>query len=258
MVDGVGLPVAETVGDDLLLLFASNTRPTARQLRDSCEHSGLADLAGPDLVEHETAVDIAPPTGISLLSSGLMFDVVGLAPGPAAPIPEMGEAPEMRGAILPSRTDAISLRLGPHIAAGKRNLAILREWFALAQKIGDTFGAIGLCWVPGLVSLEPDDLARQLSAWDLRGEVPVSLLASFRRTLDGALQSHGLSYLTGQELRIEPQLMRGGEDALSRLLFTHLFYAGPLDQTAQLAAPDGHTLRLEPSANGRYVRVWPG
>ena len=54
------------------------------------------------------------------------------------------------------------------------------------------------------------------------------------------------------------RLDEGEGDALARLLFTHLFYAGKQTQSGQLTAPDGHTLRIDPTADGRYVRVTPG
>lgn len=249
---------ASEAGDDLLILFARGDRPTASQVREACVAAHFADSAGPDLSDRSERVDIAPPGGIALQRAGLTFDLVGLAPGPAVPVPEMGENDAIRATILPSRTDAVSLRLGPHIAAGRRSVAILREWFALAAGLAESFGGTGLCWVPGAVAISLANLKHNLAAWDARCEVPVNLLASFRRTLDGAVQSHGLGYFTGQELRIESPLVGGSEEALARLLFTHLFYAGAQQGSAQLAAPDGHPLRLEPSGNGRFVRVWPG
>ena len=154
---------------------------------------------------------------------------------------------------------ASSLRLGPHIAAGGHNLFVLREWFGLAHRIARVFGASSICWVPCAVVIGRDRLTERLRAWDGRGEVPVALLASFRPTLDGAIQSHGLAHFTGQEFRIEQQLAEGeGGEALARLIFAHLFYSGRQEQTGELASPQGYSLRLEPSANGRFVRVWPG
>ena len=258
MSEGLSGSAAPEIGDDLLILFPHGTRPTARRVHGQCGTSGFADASGPDLTEYEHKVDIAAPTGLGLQRAGLVFDLVGLAPGPPIAVPDMGEEQAMREPILPTRTEASSLRLGPHIVAGKGSLAILREWFGLASGLAETFGATTLCWVPGGVVVPLDRLPHHLHAWDDRGDVPVNLLASFRRTLDGAVQSHGLAFFTGQEFRIEPPLVRGGEDGLARLIFSHLFYAGEQTVTGELAAPDGTPLRLEPSGNRRFVRVWPG
>ena len=249
---------ASEIGDDLLILFARDERPTARRVRQQCADAGYIDSIGPDLAATDRPRDIAPPCGLSLGRAGFTFDLVGLAPGPAVAIPRIDLSQSLQEVVLPARIEAASLRLGPHVAAGRNSVSILREWFVLAHGLADTFGGAAICWTPGGVAIEPDRLGRHFDAWQRRGELPVGLFASFRRTLDGALQSHGLRYFTGQEFRIEPNLLRGDEDSLARLLFTHLFYAGEQDQTGQLATPEGQAIRLEPSANRRFVRVWPG
>mgnify|MGYP001201403963 FL=1 len=250
MSDEQALPEGEAIADDLLILFRRNPRPTFAQVRDGCDGADIVDAA-PHPLAH------AAPGIIELRRAGLTFDLAGLAPGPAMPIPDLAGA-GIDDAIAQDGTRALSLRVGPHIAAGRRTLSVLREWFDLAQGIAANLGAEGICWVPGGVAIGMDGLARHLDSWEARGDVPVSLLASFRPTIDGALQSHGLHYFTGQELRIEPPLVQGEGNALARLLFTHLFYAGTQTQSGQLTAPDGHPLRIEPSADGRYVRVTPG
>lgn len=250
MSDQLGSPEGEAIADDLLILFHRNPRPTLEQVRDACDGADIIDAAPQPLADPSRGV-------VELRRSGLTFDLAGLAPGPAVPIPDLGGA-ELDDAIAQEGTRALSLRVGPHIAAGRRTLAILRAWFTLAQGVGQRLGAEGVCWVPGGVVIGMEGLTRQIDSWEARGDVPVNLLASFRSTIDGALQSHGLHTFTGQELRIEPPLAQAEGNALARLLFTHLFYAGKQTQSGQLTAPDGHPLRIEPSADGRYVRVTPG
>ncbi|MEL7689545.1 hypothetical protein [Citromicrobium bathyomarinum] len=250
MSDQLGSPEGEAIADDLLILFQRNPRPTFEQVRDVCDGGAFMDAAPQLLADPAHGV-------IELQRAGLTFDLAGLAPGRAVPIPDLGGA-GVDDTATQHETRALSLRVGPHIAAGRRTLVVLREWFALAQDLGQRFGAGGVCWVPGGVVIGMESLTRQIDSWGLRGDVPVNLLASFRPTIDGALQSHGLHTFTGQELRIEPPLVQGDGNALARLLFTHLFYAGKQTQSGQLTAPDGHPLRIEPSADGRYVRVTPG
>ncbi len=256
--DKRGMNDPRQIGDDLLILFPYDRRPTARQVRAACETADFVDADGPELVNGRGHAHIAVVDGISLQRSGLVFDLVGLAPGPAIPVPELGGRGSGGGDIVPSRTLAASLRLGPHISAGRNSLAVLREWFAITQGIATHFDAVMICWTPGGVAIPIDKLGPHLAEWDARGQVPVSLLASFPYTLDGAIQSHGLRYFTGQEFRIESPLVGAEETPLARLLFSHLFFAGTQEETGQLTAPDGHALRLQPSDNGRYVRVWPG
>lgn len=251
-------PVPPPAGDDLLILFARDARPTVRQVQEMCAASDFVDVGGPDLHDYPHPVDIAPPNGVGLQRSGLTFDFVGLAPGPAVPVPDLPHIAQLPDDMGFLGAHATSLRLGPHIEAGRRSQAILREWFALAADILAELGGQGICWVPaeGVYSLHA--LSTNLAGWDALGDTPVQMLGKFRRTLDGAVQSQGLSFFTGQEFRIEPSMVRDDDDGLARLIFSHLFYAGTLLETAQLVAPDGHALRLKPSENGRYVRVWPG
>ena len=152
------------------------------------------------------------------------------------------------------------LPASPLYRCGSARISILREWFALAAALADSLGASGIVWTPAGLALGPALLARNLQAWTARGELPVTLLASFNPTLDGAVQSSGLAFFTGQEFRIEPQLVGGTQqvDTLARLLFRHLVYAGPQSETGHLSTPDGHPLRIEPAADGRTIRVWPG
>jgi hypothetical protein len=78
--------------------------------------------------------------------------------------------------------------------------------------------------------------------------------------LGGGIESRGLSYFTGQELRIEPGAAadEGQATLLALRLAGQLIYQGRLETTEQATAPNGATLRLEPSSNGRFVRVWAG
>lgn len=247
----LSLPAADENGDDLLILVPKALRPDAERVRALCDGAGFLDELGPELPESSSK----PSKAIMLQRSGMGFDLAGLAPGPAVPVPDMGAAlPESTGM---AQTAGLSLRPGPHIAAGRRTLAVLREWFGLAHGLGEALGAQALCWVPGRVVVPLEAAERHIAAWEAQGRVPVAMLATFHPTLDGACQSRGLAYFTGQELRIEPPLVDGGEQALARVLFTHLLYAGTQDTTAQVADPAGHTLRLDPSEDGRFVRVWP-
>lgn len=258
MLDKVDQPVPSRIGDDLLILFARDNRPTVRQVQKYCSEGDFVDVGGPDLHDYPHKVDIAPPNGVGLQRSGLTFDFVGLAPGPAVPVPDLPHMDRLPDDIGFFGAHATSLRLGPHIEAGRRSQSILREWFSLAETILSSFGGIGVCWVPAEGVYSGVALASNLKVWAERGEMPVHLFARFRRTLDGAVQSQGLSFFTGQEFRIEPSLAGDDNDGLARLIFSHLFYTGALLETAQLVAPDGHALRLKPTENGRYIRVWPG
>lgn len=246
-------PARPEPADDLLILVPREARPTADVIAQVVRDAPWLDHAGPELGGTAGGA-------IALQRAGLGFDLAGLAPGIPLPVPHPLSARELPDDFAPASIAAVSLRLGPHIEAGRGNLAILREWFALAAALADALGAAGIVWTPAGLALGPALLARNLQAWTARGELPVTLLASFHPTLDGAVQSSGLAFFTGQEFRIEPQLVGGTQqvDTLARLLFRHLVYAGPQSDTGHLSTPDGHPLRIEPVADGHSIRVWPG
>jgi hypothetical protein len=246
-------PARPEPADDLLILVPRGARPTAAAITQVARNAPWLDHAGPELGGTAGGT-------IALQRAGLGFDLAGLAPGVPLPVPHPLSACELPDDFAPASIAAVSLRLGPHIEAGRGSLAILREWFALATALADSLGASGIVWTPAGLALGPPLLARNLQAWTARGELPVTLLASFHPTLDRAVQSSGLAFFTGQEFRIEPQLVGGTQqvDTLARLLFRHLVYAGPQSETGHLSTPDGHPLRIEPAADGRTIRVWPG
>ena len=79
----------------------------------------------------------------------------------------------------------------------------------------------------------------------------------FDQAEDGAIQSVGLAHFIGQEIRIEPPL---SDDAVAatRLgvrLVNQLVLAGAIEGVEQVIAPDGTRLAMEPTENGKIVRV---
>ena len=78
--------------------------------------------------------------------------------------------------------------------------------------------------------------------------------------MDGALQSIGLDFWIGQEIRIEPPLAtdRVAATRLGVRLINHLIMVGGLSQAEPMTAPDGRKLVLTPSGNRKFVRVWQG
>ena len=85
-------------------------------------------------------------------------------------------------------------------------------------------------------------------------------LTSLAVSPDGGMQSEGLSLFAGQELRIEPELiadMTAGAKIGVRLI-DYMVERGRIDAPQKVTGPDGQPLRLEPSANGRFIRVWRG
>jgi len=83
-------------------------------------------------------------------------------------------------------------------------------------------------------------------------------LTSFFETLDGGLQSVGLDYFIGQELRIEPSLAteKGAATRLAIRLVNQLVVMGGIHESERVIAPDGTRLVMRPSRNKNFIRVW--
>jgi hypothetical protein len=71
------------------------------------------------------------------------------------------------------------------------------------------------------------------------------------------MQSEGLAFFTGQELRIEPELAAAGPRAaqIALRLIHALVERGPVEGPENVLGPSGEPLRLQPSPNRRFVRV---
>lgn len=97
------------------------------------------------------------------------------------------------------------------------------------------------------------------TAWLEGGAFPALGLTAFRETVDGALQSVGLDFWIGQELRLEPPISHD-KVAATRLgvrLINQLILVGAMTQAERVTAPDGSRLVMRPSTNGKFIRVWP-
>ena len=92
------------------------------------------------------------------------------------------------------------------------------------------------------------------------GVFPGLGLAALVPTPDGGMHSQGLALFTGQELRLEPDLAsdRATGAKIGLRLMHWLVEHGRLEAPERIPGPDGEPLRMEPSSNGRFVRVWRG
>jgi hypothetical protein len=70
--------------------------------------------------------------------------------------------------------------------------------------------------------------------------------------------SEGLGFFTGQELQIDPILARNPAAAgkVAVRLIHSLVDGWQVQSPVEIAGPDGDRLGVEPSANGRTLRIW--
>ena len=194
-----------------------------------------------------------------LLREGLTFDLSGLAPGPAVAFPIIEHRFDLAETPSSERFDALAIAPGPHLASGRRSMPVIRGMLALACDLirhFDDLAAVG--WGPSRSAIGRRFFESVASAWLDGGPFPALGLTAFSETPDGAVQSEGLKFWTGQELRIEPPLS-ADKVAATRLgirLVNQLVLAGGLETDEWIIAPDGSRLVLRPSGDRDLISVW--
>ena len=197
---------------------------------------------------------------LEVLANGLTFDLAGFAPGIAAPHPPQGHGFGLPAGFQAAGLEALTLQPGPHLAGGITMPPVVRSLAWVAAILAALPEARAVAWHPARTWCAPQQFRDSVLRWVEGGVFPVFSLAALAPTPDGGMQSEGLALFTGQELRLEPELaedrMVGARLGL-RLL--HLFAEqGRITEPEALTGPEGQRLRIEPSPNGRFVRVWKG
>lgn len=241
----------------LFLLFDGGKRPDAARVIEAL--AALDRVTVSHLPECER--DGGHPGWLELLIDGMTFDLSGLAPAEPAEMPEMSFRFDWPEALEDDRLSATLLAPGPHIAGDFPSLPVVRAQAALGALLTEALPEIAaIGWGPSRSLIGAAFFRSTVGSWLCGGPFPALGLTSFRPTIDDGLQSLGLAQLTGQELRLEPALVgdRAAATQLAVRLVNLLVGAGRLDKPDRIIGPEGGTLLLEPSANGRFVRVYPG
>lgn len=195
---------------------------------------------------------------LELLVDGLTFDLVGLAPGPGISVPECEFRIDFDSDIAPRDHELIGLAPGPHLTGGANSLFVARAMAGLACDLANHFERIaGYYWLPSRSVTGAGFFRSTIAAWLDGGPFPALGMSGFRILGDGGVQSVGLEFFTGQEVRIPP-LATGDATAATRLgmrIVHHLAMRGPLSKAESLVGPDGTNLLLEPAEDGRLILV---
>lgn len=195
---------------------------------------------------------------VELLQDGLTFDLVGLAPGQSGPITKIQHKFDFDQSPNALRLEALHLAPGQHLIGGARSVPVVRGLITLARDLIRHFDDLEVVvWEPIGSAIGKRFFESVITAWLEGGAFPALGLTAFRETIDGALQSVGLEFWIGQELRIEPPLSSDKVEAtrLGVRLINQLVIVGGLETSERIMAPDGSRLVMRPSRNGRFIRV---
>ncbi|GAA4037398.1 hypothetical protein [Parerythrobacter jejuensis] len=241
---------------EILFLFPEGKGPDAREIAGAIEA-----VEGASISLDSLPAQAGFESWFEVQRNGLTYELAGPETGAASYNlqPDRLIGLDATDAHAPMHT--IELALGPHIASGRASLPIVQEYLNLGRHIAEGLdGLSAVFWRPSRVAMDVSSFHTTIGQWVDGGQLPLTIFITFRDVLGEGLQSRGLSHFTGQELRMEAGLMPEPEQSeqLGQRLAAQLIHQGTISEPQEIAGPDGRPLRLEPSRNGRFVRVWMG
>lgn len=246
----------------LHLLFAKGNRPDRAAIRTFAARQQAAIVSNdPFARDSEQPIPVwnGQQLWIELLRDGLTFDLSGLSLGPPSDFPLIDHRFDLPDIPTTETHEALAFKPGPHLASSGYSQPVARAMLALARDLilyFDDLVAIG--WGPSRSAIGRRFFESVISAWLDGGPFPALGLTAFDEGADGALESVGLAFWTGQELRIEPPLS-ADKVAATRLgirLVNQLVLTGGIETDERIIAPNGTRLVLRPSRNRALISVW--
>ena len=137
-------------------------------------------------------------------------------------------------------------------------IPVVRTMAAITSPLARELGALGVCWEPAGSWMDVQYFSRVIEGWIAGGAFPALGLTGIERTQDGGVESDGLAYFVGQELRIESRRGEAVADTvkLATRVIDHLVSNGAILEREALVGPGGEALMAEPSTDGKFVQVW--
>jgi len=257
--EGPGGEGAVTVASDRPVPNRAGSGGAATTPADHEDGQGAAPaggLAGEGIVAFSVSHrPVEHPYWLELLALGLTFDLQGLAPGiPAdAPLPAHAFALPLEST---RGLEALTLRPGPHLAAGANLLPVIRAMAALGCELARLPGLVAVGWEPALTAMTPDYFRRVVNGWLKGGAFPGLGLSALVRGRDGSVQTDGLAFFLGHEILLEPAPGESPADTAKYALrvIHDLVENGPY-AAGPVAGPGGATLHCEMTPGRGLLRI---
>jgi len=192
---------------------------------------------------------------LELLSSGLTYELSGLAGGLAMPLVDMRYGVAEEDDL--SASAWLCLTPGGHLSGGRGQLPVVRVMAGLALALLDLPGALGVAWGPARPIMSVEHFRRIIPGWLKGGAFPALGLTSLTRDASGALNSYGVHFFAGLELRIDPLLARqpGMAGKIALRLIHSLVEGWRVEEPVEVEGPEGENLGIYPEENGKILRV---
>ncbi|MDE2302131.1 MAG: hypothetical protein KGK11_06180 [Sphingomonadales bacterium] len=231
-------------------LFPAGSRPRADAVAQvAARAAGLPGFA----ISHAPAGDQG---WLEVIQTGLTFDLTGLAPGKPAPAPRIAHRFGL-AADASLVGEAVALAPTVHLAGGERMLPVVRAGAAIAAALAALDGIVAVCWEPARSAMAPAIFIAAIRGWLGGGAFPALGLAALARNAQGAIESEGLAFFTGQELTIAPGTCDSPreEARLATRLIHQLVESGRLDDAIDIGGVDGERLRIAPQGDKTMLMV---
>lgn len=194
---------------------------------------------------------------LELLSSGLTFDLLGLAPARGLESVDIRHLVDLAPDDL-ARCENLGLAPGPHLAGVVRSPPILRTLLRLGASLADSLDdVVGVVWRPSGVVSSPQAFSAMIGQWLEGGPFPLFALAGLVETQDGEA-SDGLDFLLGREMRAGRAVTSDRADA-ARLIVRvadRLIHGEPLTTPQTFVLPDGRSIVV--ADDGAEILIGPG
>lgn len=211
--------------------------------------------------DDQGVVDTDSVGWLELHSSGLTFDLIGLGDGPTVTLPQTDHEFDCDGNFDRSSLSTVNLVPSEHLIAGEATMPILQGLLRLARDFVQHFEQTKyLIWPHSKSIIGRRFFESTVTAFLDGGAFPALGLTAFHEVADGGLETVGLAHFIGQELRLDANIVndRVAATRLGVRLVNQLVLTGAVNGPEQLTGMDGQIIRLEPSENGRLIRVSNG
>lgn len=246
-----GTEQAQRSATGVALLFAPGTRPSLEQL-DQFLTQGPGKALGARITHREDAVG----GWVEFLSSGLTFDLRGLAPAPPAPSPQIVQRIGIAPTVPVESFDAMELVPGPHLSGGQAMLPVVRMLVGFAFALSAQLGARAVCWLPAMSCMDSGYFGRVVTEWLDGGPFPALGLTAIL-PVEGGFTSKGLEFFLGQEVILDAAPGEEPNQTVKLLVrvIDSMVSGGKIEESEEMWGPAGEPLLATPSQDGRVVRV---
>jgi len=152
----------------------------------------------------------------------------------------------------------ISIAISENIAVGKGNETINRTLLQLARHIGQSIKADSIIWQPAQLHIGFDYFVGAIEHYIAGGPFPVLVQIAISATPEGEMQTRGLSYFAGQEIRMSAPTNYAANEVVKRLVrIAHdIATNGRIEEESeQDGFIPGETLTIIPDEDGQSVEI---